>query len=595
MEDLRHGILAKDTTMMTEQHIGSILLADCGTVMTKVVLLDRAAGQYRFVARGEAPTTAEYPWSDVAEGIRHAVEQIQKVTGRDFFDATGNLISPELDHQGVDVFAATVSASQPLRVVPGGLVRDLSVVSAERAAAGTYSLVKAILAGDGLSDEERVCTIRNVAPDVICIAGGIEGGATTPVLELVDAAALACSLIEPELRPRLLYAGNSHLRRQVVDIVGERAELRVADNVRPTLMEENLLSAQAELDALYLQEKMQRLPGIDTVSGWSSTPLTPTARAFGRLVQYLWHLGDPSRGVLGVDVGGANTTVAAIFDGQLFLTVRGDLGAAFGGEQYLQKRGADTVTRWLPEPMSGDEARGLLINKEMRPVSIPQEPRELHLEQALAREAICTTLQVARPGWNPGAAQPYPHLLPLCDTIVVSGGVLAHAPRPGQAVLIVLDALEPIGVSTLVLDAHGLAPALGNVAAIKPLAAVEALDSGGLVNLATVVTPVGRARRGDTILRVQVIYDDGSKFSVEVCYGDLEVLPLMPGQQAVLELQPLRHFDVGLGGPGKAGKRRVSGGLAGLIIDARGRPLRFPSDPEQRLMQMRQWLWDMGG
>lgn len=582
---------------MTEQHIRSILLADCGTVMTKVVLLDRAGGQYRFVARGEAPTTAEYPWSDVAEGIRHAVEQIQKVTGRDFFDATGNLISPELDRQGVDVFAATASASQPLQVVLGGLVRDLSVASAERAAAGTYSLVKAIVAGDGScsSDEERVRTIREVASDVICIAGGIEGGATTPVLELVDAAALACSLIEPELRPSLLYAGNSHLRRQVVDIVGERAELRVADNVRPTLTEENLLSAQAELDALYLQEKMQRLPGIDTVSGWSSTPLIPTARAFGRLVQYLWHLGDSSKGVMGVDVGGANTTVAAVFDGQLFLTVRGDLGAAFGGEQYLQKRGADTVTRWMPEPMSSDEARGLFINKEMRPVSIPQEPRELHLEQSLAREAIRAALQVARPGWSPGAAQPYPHLLPLCDTIVVSGGILAHTPRPGQAALIVLDALEPIGVSTLVLDAYGLAPALGNVAALKPLAAVEALDGGGLVNLATVVTPVGRAHRGDTILKMQVLYDDGSKFGVEVCYGDLEVLPLAPGQQAVLELQPLRHFDVGLGGPGKAGKRRVSGGLAGLIIDARGRPLRFPSDPEQRQTQMRQWLWDMGG
>ncbi len=585
--------------MVAEQHIGSILLADCGTVMTKAVLLDQVAGQYRFIARGEAPSTAEYPWSDVAAGIRHAVEQISEVTGRRFFDTSGDLISPELDRQGVDVFAATVSASQPLQVVLGGLVRDLSIASAERAAAGTYSLVKAVLVGDGrgegLSDEERVRAIRDAAPDVICIVGGVEGGAVTPVLELVEAAALACSLMEPELCPRLLYAGNSRLRRQVVDIVGERAELRVADNVRPTLTEENLLSAQAELDALYLQDKMEQLPGIDTVSGWSPVPLTPTARAFGRLVQYLWHLGDSSKGVLGVDVGAANTTVAAAFDGRLFLTVRGDLGIAFGGEQLLQKRGADTITRWLPEPMSGSEVHGLLINKEMRPVSIPQEARELWLEQALAREALRTTLQVARPGWKPGAAQPYPHLLPLCDTIVVSGGVLAHAPRPGQAVLIVLDGLEPIGVSTLVLDAHGLAPALGNVAAVKPLAAAEALDSGGFVNLATVVTPVGHARHGDVILKVRVAYDDGSKFSVEVCYGDLEILPLALGQQAVLELRPLRRFDVGLGGPGKAGKRRVSGGLVGLIIDARGRPLRFPSDPKQRQAQMRRWRWDVGG
>jgi len=591
--------------MAEERRIGSILLADCGTVITKVVLLDQVAGQYRLVAQGEASTTAEYPWSDVAAGIRHAVEQISEITGRRFFDTGGNLISPELaGGQGVGVFAATVSASQPLQVVLGGLVRDLSVASAERAAAGTYSLVKAILTSDGrdggLSDEERVRAIFDASPDVICIAGGIEGGAMTPVLELVETVTLACSLMDPELRPCLLYAGNSRLRRQVADIVGERAELRVADNVRPALKEENLLNAQAELDEFYMQDRVVRLPGIDTVSGWSPTPLMPTARAFGRLVQYLWHLGDPSKGVLGVDVGAASTTVAAVFDGRLFLTIRGDLGVAFGGEQLLQERGgqeegANIITRWLPEPMSSDEARGLLINKKMHPTSIQQETRELWLEQALAREAIRATIEIARPGWMPGVAQPYHHLMPLCDTIVVSGGVMAHAPRPVQVALIALDALEPIGVSTLVLDAYGLAPMLGSVAAVKPLAAVETLDSGGLVNLATVVTPVGHARRGDLILKVRVTYDDGGTFMVEVRYGDLEVLPLLPGRQAVLELRPLRHFDVGLGGPGKAGKRRVSGGLAGLIIDARGRPLHLPKDPERCQLQMRQWLWDVGG
>jgi len=588
--------------MAEDQRIGSILLADCGTVMTKAVLLEQVDGQYRFVAQGEAPTTAEYPWSDVAAGISHAVEQISEVTGRHFFDAGGNLISPELaGGEGVDVFAATISAAQPLQVVLAGLVRDLSAASAERAAAGTYSLVKAILASDGQAegptDEAQVRTICDAAPDVICIAGGTEGGAVSPVLELVETATLACSLMDPEIRPRLLYMGNSRLRRSVVNIVGEQAMLKVAENVRPTLKRENLAGAQAELDALYMQDKMECLPGVDAVKSWSRAHITPTARAFSRLIEYLWHLGDSSKGVLGVDVGAANTTVAAVFGGRPYLTIRGDLGTVFGGEQLLQKHGAEAITRWLPEPLDSDEARALLINKEVRPASIEQQPRELWLEQALAREAIRMTMAVARPGWEPEEAQPYPGLMPLCDTIVVSGGVLSHAPRPGQAALIALDALEPIGVSTLVLDAYGLAPALGSVAAVKPLAAVEALDSGGLINLATVVTPVGHARHGDLILKVKVTYEDenGGTIDVEVRQGDLEVLPLLPGQQAVLELRPLRHFDVGLGGPGKAGQRRVSGGLVGLIIDARGRPLRLPRDPELRQRQMQKWLWDVGG
>jgi hypothetical protein len=158
----------------------------------------------------------------------------------------------------------------------------------------------------------------------------------------------------------------------------------------------------------------------------------------------------------------------------------------------------------------------------------------------------------------------------------------------------VLDALQPVGVSTLVLDTYGLAPALGSVAAVKPVAAVEALDAGGFTNLATIVTPVGQASPGETVLQLKLLYQDGSELTAEVDHGDLEVLPLPLGQEAVLELRPRRGFDVGLGG-GILGKRRVSGGLAGLIIDARGRPISLPRDPEQRRERMQQWLWDVGG
>jgi len=585
--------------MAREQQVGSILLADCGTATTKVALLDQVGDQYRFIARGEAPTTAESPWSDVAAGILHATEEISAITGRRFFDGSGNLINPELaDRQGVDAFAATVSAGQPLQIVLGGLVKDHSVAAAERATAGTYSLIEAVLDSESrgtLKEEDLIRIIHTAAPDALCIAGGVEGGAEGPILELVRTAAMACALIDRQSRPFLLYAGNSQLRQRIVKIVEGRVELRVADNVRPTMTEDNLLGAQAELNALYVN-KMNKLPGISTVSSWSPTPLMPTARAFGRLIEYLWHLGNPAKGILGADIGAANTTVAAVFDKQLFLTVRSGIGVAFGGEQLLQERGAESITRWLPEPMSAEEAHALLINKEMRPASIPQVQRELWLEQALAREALLTTLATARPGWKPGRARLYPHIMPLCDTIVVSGGVLAHAPHPGQAALIVLDGLQPTGIATLVLDKYGLAPLLGSVAAIKPLATVETLDSGSFVNLATVVTPVGgRARRGDTILKVRVTYDNGSAFSVEVSYGELEVLPLPLGQQATLELHPLRGFDVGLGRPGKGSKQRVNGGLAGLIVDARGRPLRFPRDPEQLQAQMQRWRWDVGG
>ena len=586
--------------MATEQTIGSILAVDCGTVMTKAVLLDRVGGSYRFIARGEAVTTTDAPWYDIATGVQRAIEQIEEITGRVFLGEDGNLITPEKAGIGVDAFVALVSAAHPLRVLLAGLVRDLSLASAERAAAGTYSIITGIISQDPNADwmpiEEQIQLIVDRQPEVICIVGGTDGGATVPVSRLVEAAALGCSLVEEEKRPRVLFAGNKALRQRVVSLIGEQTDVRSTGNVRPEPDLENLRGLRSELENLYSQRKLEQMPGGELLEHWGTLPVIPSAKAFSQLVQYLWHLDESPKGVLGIDIGAAHTTVAAVFGGRLYLNIYGELGAVFGGQRLLAGA-AGSVIRWVPSPLELDEAQAMLINRESRPWTVPQEPEELWLEQAVTREVICEALRTAQPGWQPDGAQPYPALIPMFDPILLSGGVIANAPRPGQVALIALDAIQPVGISTLLLDMYGLAPVLGGVARLKPLATVETLDSGSFVNLATVVTPVGVARKGDVILRVRIQYEEGGSLEIEVPYGSLEVLPLPPGQEAVLELRPIRRFrfDVGLGGPGKGGRRRVRGGLVGLIVDARGRPLRLPKDPAERQAQVQQWLWDVGG
>ncbi|HIE39616.1 MAG TPA: hypothetical protein EYP77_11230 [Anaerolineae bacterium] len=585
--------------MATEQGIGSILVVDCGTVLTKAVLLDRVDGAYRFVARGEALTTIEPPWQDIALGVQHAIEQIEDITGWVLLDGQHRLITPQKNGiRGVDAMVATSSAARPIRVMLAGLVPELSLASAMRAVSGTYTTVEGFITQDparGMSEEEQVQLILKHRPDVICIAGGTDGGAVIPVLEMVRTAALASSMMEEKERPRLLFAGNTALRQRVVDIAGGQMEVYSVDNVRPTLDSENPAGVQAEMDDLYQEQHLGALPGVGILNQWSSLPLLPTATAFARIVQYLWYLDESPKGTLGIDLGAAQTTVAAVFGGRLFVTVRGDVGSVYGSQRILAKRGAESIARWVPALITPEEVVGKLLNREMHPGSIPEEVLELRLEQAVAREAIREALQTARPGWRPGSAQPYPRLTPLFDPILVSGGVLSGAPRPGQVALMVLDAVEPIGVSTLLLDTHGLAPGLGAAAGLKPLATVETLDGGGIVNLATTIVPVGTARKGEIVLHVRIRYQDGGTLEVEVPYGSLEALPLPPGQEAVLELRPRARFDVGLGGPGKGGKQRVRGGLAGLIVDARGRPLQLPSTPQERQTQVQQWLWDVGG
>jgi hypothetical protein len=310
--------------------------------------------------------------------------------------------------------------------------------------------------------------------------------------------------------------------------------------------------------------------------------------------------------VLCADVGSSNTVIASSLPGQPLpsggnstadgkrvqpvLHVASNLGVGHGAASLLQQVGVGKIARWLPfEPEPG-EIECVLRNKQLRPMTVPQDQRELLIEHAAAREALRLVMQRARDTWYASGETTRPWLTPFLDPIVATGGLLSQAPRPSQAVLMLLDAIEPVGISTLVLDAHGTAAAMGAIAVNHPLAAVQALDAGAFQSLATVVSPLGRARPGDVVMRVKVIFDSGGELEIEAKYGSLEVVPLGIGEKARLEFKPRRGIHVGQ----THGPVEINGGTAGLVIDARGRPLHLPSDMGACRDQAQHWLWDMG-
>jgi hypothetical protein len=158
----------------------------------------------------------------------------------------------------------------------------------------------------------------------------------------------------------------------------------------------------------------------------------------------------------------------------------------------------------------------------------------------------------------------------------------------------VLDSLQPTGVATLILDPHNLTPALGVAAGVVPLATVQALDSGSYVSLGTVVAPVGGGRPGRPMLRLRLDREGGDSMEGQLRYGQLTVLPLRQGEFGKLTLRPERGYDVGFGGPGRAGAVRVSGGAVGVILDGRGRPLDLARDGGRFRDLVQKWLWDIG-
>ncbi|MGC9399430.1 MAG: glutamate mutase L [Anaerolineae bacterium] len=585
--------------MPEETPIESILVADCGAVTTKVLLLERVEDQYRFVAQAETTTTLDTPWEDISAGVVDAVEELERITGRAFF-AEGRLITPREGLLGVDAFVVILSAAEPLRVILAGLVREMSLESARRVAMGTYTTIEAQLFREGSlrsPEEAWARAVRDLAPDTVLLVGGVDGGASRPVMELADAIALGASMLTEKQRPHLFYAGNVQLRSRITKLLGNLMEVDVVDNIRPEADVEYLGSAQALLEQEFVERRLRRLPGADVLEAWSGFPFQSTAAAFGHVVEFLWHREQHTdRGTLGIDVGAASTTVMACFEGRLYPTVCGGEGFVYNSVDWDDGRNLARLRRWLPEEMTSANIRAFLLNRLLHPLTAPQTLTELWLEQAITREMLRAALKAARSSWNVGGAGVgEAALMPHLDPILISGGGIVNMPRPGHALLTLLDGVQPVGISTILLDVRRAAPALGAVAALKPLAAASALEAGTLVSLGTVISPVGRGRPGEVILAMKINYDDGSHLSVEAREGELEIWPLLPGQRATLELKPARHVDVGLGGPGKGGKIQALGGLIGLVVDGRGRPLSLPADAEERRRLLRRWIWDVGG
>jgi hypothetical protein len=176
-----------------QQQLESILIADCGSARTKLVLVDAIDGQYRFVAYAESPSTVNDTWDDISVGVVDAILRLQETTGRTFLGDEGELVVPETETgKGIDRFFVVSSAAEPLCVVLAGLTRDISLAGARRAALSTYVQIRAELAleqesarAQPLTDDDKISAIWHAAPDVICVVGGTDGGAEASVLDMV--------------------------------------------------------------------------------------------------------------------------------------------------------------------------------------------------------------------------------------------------------------------------------------------------------------------------------------------------------------------------------------------------------------------------
>ncbi|MEA3349462.1 MAG: glutamate mutase L [Chloroflexota bacterium] len=583
---------------MTSQVLSSasLLAIDIGTISTRAFLFDVVNDNYRFIASGIAPTTNAPPFNDIRAGVTRALQRLQDVTGRTLVGTNGSLITPSRqDGSGVDTVAATLSAGPEIKIVAVGLLDNVSLESARNLAKTTYaSVVETISLNDRRKQDARIDAILGTHADMIIVAGGIDDGASQSVHKLLEAVGLACYLISKEQRPTVLFAGNNSIREEVEEALAHITDLHISPNIRPAIHIERLSPAQPSMVEVFKHVRAQQLFGVSDLNQWAGGRLIPSALGLGRVIQFLSKIYAPQKNVLGIDVGASSTTIASANQGDLTLRVFPQLGLGAKLGEILHYIPLEKITPWLFTETPKETTRDYIYNKAVYPASIPTTEEDMAIEQAITRQIIRTAVHQVTSTPSFDDKRPASGLLPWCEPILVTGSVLTNAPTPGQSLLMLLDGLQPTGITTLVLDQNNIINSLGAAAEANPLLTVQLLESNAFLNLATVIAPVGRTRIGAPILRINATLSDGKESSVEVKYGTIEVIPVPLGQSAKLHLRPLHRFDVGMGGPGKSGRVHVSGGVLGIVIDARGRPLQLATDPGRRREMFKRWLWTLG-
>jgi hypothetical protein len=97
------------------QNPGATLIAEIGSVTTRVTLVDTVDGEARMIGQASVPSTTEPPFENAVIGILEAATQLSEMTGRQLM-RDGSLLMPQSpERDGIDTLIGVTSAGAPTR------------------------------------------------------------------------------------------------------------------------------------------------------------------------------------------------------------------------------------------------------------------------------------------------------------------------------------------------------------------------------------------------------------------------------------------------------------------------------------------------
>ena len=587
-----------------------ILATDCGSTTSKARFFKKIGDEYRYVTSGEAPTTVEAPYENVTLGVRNAVREIEELTGHRLLSPEGIITPSRGDDEGVDLYVTTSSAGGGLQMQVAGIIRTMTAESAERAALGAGAIVMDVLAiDDGREPWEKIERMRFLRPDMILLAGGVDGGSVSHIVELTEfiKAANPQHRLGAMFKVPVVFAGNVAARHHVKELLGDRFALQMVDNIRPTLEVENPDPARNAVHRLFMEHVMSHAPGYDHLMKWTSVPIMPTPAGEGAMFRTFARAHKTN--LLGVGLGGATTNVYSHYNDKFVRSVSANLGMSYSICNVMKETGLDNILRWIPFKIDRATVSDRLRNKMIRPTTIPHTLEQLIIEHAVAREALRLGLEhhklLARPLLGARRDQSIEERLgsqlrtgtyidmTKIEWVGGTGGLLSHAPRRVQSMLSLIDGFQVEGVTKLFQDSVFMIPHLGVLSTVHRKAALEIFEKDCLIRLGTCVAFSGKMTENDygkEVANLTIKMPDGEVTEKQIEYGTIHRIKLEEGKTAEIEGRVSAPFSVSTKtGTSRRFEVEVEGGAVGILIDARGRPIDIPQDDETRIEKLREW------
>ena len=446
------------------------LLIDFGSTYTKLRAVDLDAP--RVIASAQGPSTVT---TDVTIGLEQALATLGGKLGG----------LPTFTHR-----LATSSAAGGLRMVTIGLVKELTAEAARQAALGAGAKLVGAFAYRLTPQDIRA--IEALAPDIVLLAGGTDGGNRDVASHNGDrlaTSALDCPII---------VACNRDIAEDIVarlTAAGKSATL--TRNVMPAFGTLDIDPAREAIRDVFIA-RIVHAKGIDRAAARFDAVLMPTPAAVMEGARLLSQ-GTPRHAGLGdilvVDIGGATTDVHSVAIGaprrdgvvqyglpEPFVkrTVEGDLGVRHNARAIAEAAGLAAFAARLGITEAQLDASLAAIEADVQ--RLPGNAADVALDEALAWTAVSIavarhagTSEIVQTVHGPVTMQRGKDLSAV-TTVIGTGGPLAHGATPASVLRAALaDPDKPFSLRplnpTLYIDADYLLYASGLLSALEPDAA----------------------------------------------------------------------------------------------------------------------------